>query len=343
MSWYYFQPKPSVGELRAKARAAREQLQRMGQQLAPVEVEGRKIAQTFWGQAWCENLEAYRDFEYRLPRGRSYVRNGSVIDLQIASGQIKALVQGSSLYNVSVDIAPLPAPAWAALKQRCAGQIASLLELLRGEFSQHVLNQLVDLEQGLFPQPAEIRMQCSCPDWAVMCKHVAAAMYGVGHRLDAQPELFFTLRQLDPAELIAQAASAEALTANATRAPTIAVDQLSQVFGIDLAPAAPSVITAPPTAGANPSSTSATVPQQPSAPAKVTATQAARTRISNPKSAKPKPKPKQSKAQANKTKARAQATAKTPQTRRKAGKVAAVTKPRTRAKSKSTSSRPPAQ
>jgi hypothetical protein len=171
-----------------------------GRTLSPVEVRGRKIATTFWGDAWCSNLEAYSDFANRLPRGRTYVRNGSVIDLQIERGRVRALVSGTSLYEVAIGMQPLPRPRWTRIKTQCAGQITSLVELLRGSLSDSVMEIVTRKGEGLFPSPREISLSCSCPDWATMCKHVAATLYGVGARLDRAPELLFTLRCVDPGD-----------------------------------------------------------------------------------------------------------------------------------------------
>ena len=235
MNWYYHEKTPSVAERRASAVRAFEKLAKKNKSLAPVIIDGTKIAKTFWGKAWCDNLEAYKDFEYRLPRGRSYARHRGVLDLKITPGKIAATVHGSSIYNITIDIEPCPTKRWDALTARCAGRIDSLIELLRGELSEHVIQQIVDSEHGLFPAPDEINMHCSCLDWADMCKHVAAAMYGVGHRLDTQPDLLFTLRGLDPAELISHATRADTLAMNHATPPTLAADQLADVFGIDLA------------------------------------------------------------------------------------------------------------
>ena len=235
MSWYYHEKPPSVAERRASAVRAFEKLAKKNKSLAPVIIEGTKIAKTFWGKAWCDNLESYKDFEYRLPRGRSYARHRGVLDLKITPGKIAAMVHGGSTYNITIDIKPCPTKRWDALKARCAGRIDSLIELLRGELSEHVIQQIIDHEHGLFPAPDEISMRCSCLDWADMCKHVAAAMYGVGHRLDTQPDLLFTLRGLDPAELIGHATRADTLAMNHPTPPTLAADQLADVFGIDLA------------------------------------------------------------------------------------------------------------
>ena len=168
-------------------------------------IEGRAIVSTFWGKAWCTNLEGYSDFENRLPRGRTYVRNGSVVDLKIAKGRITALVSGSELYTVQIDIAALPQKAWQVVKARCAGKVGSLVELLQGKLSNAVMEAVTDRAEGLFPKPKEIKMRCSCPDYAGMCKHLAAVMYGIGNRLDSSPELLFELRGVDHRELIEQA------------------------------------------------------------------------------------------------------------------------------------------
>jgi hypothetical protein len=97
-------------------------------------------------------------------------------------------------------------------------------------------------EGGMFPAPAEITKTCSCPDWADVCKHVAAVLYGVGARLDHQPELLFVLRKVDPAELIENAGNVDGLVradGSAAHHKTLADDQLADVFGIDLEPEAP--------------------------------------------------------------------------------------------------------
>jgi uncharacterized Zn finger protein len=212
-----------------------EALRKKGVDVQPVQIEGRKIATTFWGAAWCEHLEAFSDFENRLPRGRTYVRNGSVCHLAVSQGKIEARVSGSELYKVEVTIKTLPAKKWKAIKQRCAGQIGSLLDLLAGRLSEGVMEVVTDRQNGLFPLPGEMSFQCSCPDWAHMCKHVAAVLYGVGSRLDTRPELLFLLRGVNHEELIAADAE-EALAAATTRGTSkrLAKADLGEVFGIDL-------------------------------------------------------------------------------------------------------------
>ena len=239
MSWWRHQPRVTAQQKRQKGLREAKRLTKRGEKLAPVATAGRVIASSFWGKAWCDNLESYSDFEYRLPRGRTYVRNGSVLDLRIEPGQVTARVCGSDLYTVQVKIEPLAKARWAQVRSQCAGQVGSLIELLQGKLSERVMGIVTHRTEGLFPKPAEIAMSCSCPDWATMCKHVAAALYGVGARLDAQPELLFTLRKVDHAELIAQAARIEVARPK-KRGKTIADDALADVFGIEIeATAAP--------------------------------------------------------------------------------------------------------
>jgi len=210
-------------------------LRKKGVDIQPVEIDGRKIAKTFWGEAWCDHLESFSDYDNRLPRGRTYVRNGSVCHLEIKKGEVLAKVAGSELYNLRIKIKTLPKKKWNDVKQRCSGRIGSLLELLQGKLSSHVMEVVTDRNSGLFPLPGEISLNCDCPDWATMCKHVAAVLYGVGVRLDQQPELLFRLRGVDHEELIA--ADAEAAVSAATsrgKSKRLAGDDLSDVFGIEL-------------------------------------------------------------------------------------------------------------
>ena len=235
MSWWDFGRKPTVQEQRRNAARESHRLTTRGEKLSPVVIEGRTIASSVWGKAWCDNLESYRDFEYRLPRGRSYVRHHAVIDLKVSAGQIAGLVCGSEVYSVEIAIKPLAPAHWSRIKSQCAGQVGSLIELLEGRLSEAVMSIITHRDGGLFPKPAEIQMECSCPDSATMCKHVAAVMYGVGARLDHQPELLFALRNTDHADLIAQATDFE-VTRKGSGRKTISDDALGSVFGIELDP-----------------------------------------------------------------------------------------------------------
>jgi uncharacterized Zn finger protein len=235
MSWFRFRPYVSVAERRNNAQREVAKLQKRGKVISPVALAGRAIAHTFWGKAWCENLESYMDYANRLPRGRTYVRNGSVVHLDVRAGEIEALVSGSELYRVEVKIQPASRARWKAVCRECSGGIGSLVELLQGRFSDRVMDILTRKETGLFPAPKEIKLKCSCPDWATLCKHVAAVLYGVGARLDQQPELLFVLRSVDADELITQAAGVTDLTARtAAGGPELAEADLGEVFGIDL-------------------------------------------------------------------------------------------------------------
>ena len=203
--------------------------------LRPVRIEGRAIARSFWGKRWCAHLESFSDYANRLPRGRTYARSGAIWHLEIHAGLHRSHGPSGSRarpYQVAIRVKRLPAATWKAIRSACSGQIGSILELLRGSLSDHVMAVVSDPERGLFPQPRQIELACSCPDWATMCKHVAAVLYGVGNRLDDSPELLFRLRGVDPAELI----GAETVLPDdaAASADTLAEDQLGDIFGIDL-------------------------------------------------------------------------------------------------------------
>src|SRR4051812_5629576 len=228
-------PYVPVAERRRRAEREMAKLRKKGHPVAPVRIEGRTIARTFWGKAWCENLESYRDYENRLPRGRTYVRNGSVVDLQITSLEATAMVSGSELYTVKISIKTLPKSQWQLLCRDCAGGIDSLVELLQGRFSKGVMERLCRQDNGLFPKPSEIRFTCSCSDYASMCKHIAAVLYGVGARLDESPELLFRLRAVDETELLSDLGNAlpDTVTKRDT-AQTLIDNDLAALFGLDM-------------------------------------------------------------------------------------------------------------
>jgi len=232
----FFPKQATVAERRARAAQHGAKLRGpTADGRAPVRIEGTKIASTFWGKAWCQNLEAYSDYANRLPRGRSYVRHGAVLDLKISTGLITAVVSGSDIYQVSVSIRRVEPERWQSIMARAAGRISSVVELLRGKLPDDVLAFVVDRDQGLFPSPRQMSFACSCPDWAGMCKHVAATLYGVGARLDREPELFFRLRGVDQTELVAKAAAGLAAPpAPSVGAPVLAGGDLSEIFGVDI-------------------------------------------------------------------------------------------------------------
>lgn len=238
MGWGW-RPYVSVAARRRKAASEMQKRKKQGHGVSPVSIEGRTIVTTFWGKSWCQNLERYSDYENRLPRGRSYVRNGSVVDLQIKPGVIEAHVSGSQLYKVTLKVAPVAQAKWKSICTDCAGGIDSLVELLQGRLSKGVMERICRQDHGLFPTPGELHLSCSCPDWADMCKHVAAVLYGIGARFDRQPELLFRLRGVDETELIVHAAQAAPLAKQGPAAgKRLASEDLSAIFGLDMAQSA---------------------------------------------------------------------------------------------------------
>ncbi len=229
-----WRPYVPVAERRRLAAKQIAKLKKAGRKIAPVEIAGRKITTTFWGNAWSQNLESYSDYANRLPRGRTYVRNGSVLDLQIEVGRVRALVSGSEIYEIDIEIKRLPKARWNKIKGQCAGQIASLVEMLQGSISSGVMEIVTLKGTGLFPAPREISLDCSCPDWAEMCKHVAATLYGVGARLDHQPELLFILRGVDPVEMVEAAIDQPMRARRSRRGRLLESGELSAVFGVDI-------------------------------------------------------------------------------------------------------------
>jgi uncharacterized Zn finger protein len=238
MSFWGYQDYVSVAARRAKATREIARLRKQGRAPSPVVIEGRKIAKLFWGKAWCENLERYSDFANRLPRGRSYVCNGLVIDLAVSRGKVEAVVSGTDTYKVEVEIAVASTARWKAICADCSGSVGSIVELLQGKLSGRVMERVCRAGDGLFPAPNEIKMSCSCLDWADMCKHVAAALYGVGARLDVDPDVLFTLRGVERAELVSTGADLSITESAAGSARVLVDDNLSALFGVEIEPPA---------------------------------------------------------------------------------------------------------
>ncbi|MEO7728468.1 MAG: hypothetical protein ABIS45_14530 [Burkholderiales bacterium] len=241
---FQWKPYVSVAERRKKAERAAARFKKYDQTLSPITAGRGAVARTFWGKAWCETLEHYSDFSNRLPRGRTYLRNGAVIDLKITAGAVSAQVMGSDLYKIAVKFSAVPKRQWQEIGADCAGSIDSLVELLQGRLSKGVMERICRPRTGLFPSPTEITFTCSCPDWAAMCKHVAAVFYGVGARLDEQPELMFTLRGVDAKDLVARAGAGLLPTKKKSPATGKVLDnsKLADVFGIEMAEVAVSAI-----------------------------------------------------------------------------------------------------
>ena len=240
MSYWGYPTYVSVAEKKAKAAKKLKQLQKKNPGIRPIRIEGRSISRTWWGKSWNLNLERYADYSNRIGRGRSYVRHGAVLDLQIDSGRVEALVQGSGSkpYSVSIKIKAVSKKVWQEIKSTCEGKLDSLQELLNGKFPKALGEIFTARDVGLFPSPEEIDFDCSCPDWAYMCKHVAAVLYGIGARLDEDPGLFFKLRKIKMADLITQAVEDKTKKllkkAEKKSSRVIAESDIANVFGIDM-------------------------------------------------------------------------------------------------------------
>ncbi len=219
----------SAAERKKQAEKKIKQLQKKGEALEPVTVTARSIAKTFWGQAWNRHIESFHDYASRLPRGRSYLRQGAVVDMKIAEGKITAQVLGSELYHITIKIDRLDPEKWQEIRKACAGKISSLIDLIQGKLSPEIIAVLCDPENGLFPAHDEIKLICDCPDWADLCKHLAAVLYGVGARLDEKPELFFLLRGVDQKELMESDWTGEIQGDS-----TLETEDLGGMFGIEL-------------------------------------------------------------------------------------------------------------
>ncbi len=232
---YYNQP--DVSQLKKNAEATKKKEAKKGNVLEPVSVQGRSIAASWWGKAWCANLEQYADYESRLGRGKRYVRNGSVLDLKIQKGKILARVQGTRKvpYKVEIRISPLSEEKCQNIIDRCGRKLENIEKLMNGDFPVE-MQELFQGEDGLFPTPREISFNCSCPDWALMCKHVAAALYGVGVRFDEKPLLFFELRGIDVERFIdvTLANKVEAMLANEDKPSSRIMDDVdtAAIFGV---------------------------------------------------------------------------------------------------------------
>jgi uncharacterized Zn finger protein len=226
-----------VADIKARAEKKMAELREAGEDIQPVGVKGRLLARKFWGKHWCSHLEHFSDYIDRLPAGRSYLRNQAVCDLRVTEGEVNAQVMGAQLYQVWVRITPLEAGKWADLKKESAGKIGSLIELLQGKLSEEVMSLVTAPQDGLLPLQGEITYSCDCLDYADMCKHVAAVLYGIGIRLDTEPELLFLLRGVNHEELVTLAGAAEQLTGSGSRRArrrTISPSDLEHVFGVEL-------------------------------------------------------------------------------------------------------------
>ncbi|MEQ1711070.1 MAG: SWIM zinc finger family protein [Hyphomicrobium sp.] len=323
MSFYGFQPYVPVAARRRKAEKAVARMKKKGTPVAPVVIEGRSIARTFWGKAWCDNLERYSDYANRLPRGRTYVRNGSVIDLQIGRGEVTAAVMGSDLYQIRIGITAVSAARWKAICSDSSGSIDSLVELLQGKLAKGVMDRVCRQRDGLFPAPAEIKLSCSCPDGAYMCKHVAAVLYGVGARLDQRPELLFALRGVDEKDLVAGADSKIPVAKTPTSKRKMLADgDLASVFGLDMADTAEPAEPAPDMRKPSKTRAGTKGPRKPAAKStKKTVTKRVKTTIAKV-SAKPSARKRASRAEPGGTRGKTAASRKSAPAKRATGRKA---------------------
>lgn len=231
---YYEQP--TAEEIKRRSNETKKREKSKGKELHPVIIQGRNIVKNWWGVAWCNNLERYADYESRIDRGKRYVRTGAVIDLKIEKGKILARVQGTrkAPYKTEIRISPLSEERCQQIISKCGRKLENVEELLAGRFPEE-MKELFCGKDGLFPTPREISFTCSCPDWALMCKHVAAVLYGVGARLDSDPMLFFNLRGIDVDHFIdvTLANKVESMLAN-INAPSrrIMEGDVSGLFGV---------------------------------------------------------------------------------------------------------------
>lgn len=223
----------SAAELRRRSVFFANKLKTDGVSLYPVSSVRKSIATTFWGQAWNRNIGKYSLFADQLGPGRSYLRNGAVIDLQVSSGMIQAMAVGSTLYDVEIKSTPLSSAQWTGLVEACVGNIATVADLLAGVLSEQVIAAIVDENYGLFPDLDQITFSCTCPDWTDVCKHVAAVLYGFSVRLDQKPALLFQLRGVDPVDLVT-ATSQSIIAEIGSEADSSSVDDLESIFGIDI-------------------------------------------------------------------------------------------------------------
>lgn len=240
MYWGSFPPYVSVAQRKEKSRRKIEQLKKKNKNINPVIINGSTIARTWWGKSWNANLERYADFSNRIGRGKSYVRHGAVLDLQIEKGCITSLVQGSrsTPYKITITIDPIHKKKWEQIHAACKGVFDSLLDLLTGTIPKNLVDIFMHKDKGLFPSPKEIHFACSCPDGAWMCKHIAATLYGVGARLDDDARLFFSLRTVDVQNLVSKVVEHEkkSLLKKAQKKSDRIIDNaaLDKLFGIDI-------------------------------------------------------------------------------------------------------------
>lgn len=154
------------------------------------------IGKSWWAQRWTQALGRIMD-SGRLSRGRSYARRGQVMDIKEKGHEITARVQGSrpTPYKVSIRVTPLQDAEWERVLDVLAGQAIFTAQLLAGEMPADIEDAFTAARVSLFPTSArELETNCSCPDWANPCKHVAAVYFLLGEAFDDDPFMLFRLR-----------------------------------------------------------------------------------------------------------------------------------------------------
>lgn len=164
--------------------------------LGTVMARGGELASTWWARRWMSTLDGF-GWGGRLSRGRAYARNRRVLDVEVSPGVIRARVQDARLtpYRIEMTVEPFPDPVWDRVVGALARQAIYTAKLLAGDLPAEVVQLFDTAEAPLFPShPDDIVMRCSCPEWAIPCKHVAAVHYALAAELDRDPFLLFRLR-----------------------------------------------------------------------------------------------------------------------------------------------------
>ena len=214
----------------------------------PIRVEGGiraksqrgSIGQQWWSRRYIGVLESY-GMSGRLSRGRSYARSGQVVAFTLSSGKVTAKVQGSrpKPYDVRIGVPALTKPQWRRVEERLASQALFRAKLLAGEMPHEIEEVFADCGTPLFPDDFDdMDMSCSCPDWGMPCKHLAAVCYVLAEAFDADPFAMLAWRGRSREELLAALRSAVpvAATVTAPAAPPLA-DCLDQFWSAGLSPA----------------------------------------------------------------------------------------------------------
>lgn len=196
----------------------------------PIPVEGGikakskrgAIGEQWWSQRFIAVLESF-GMSGRLHRGRNYARRGQVIEFELTQGKVAARVQGSrpQPYTVTIGVLPLTKPQWRAVQKRLASQAIFRAKLLAGEMPVQIEEVFAECGTPLFPRSAaDLDMHCSCPDWEVPCKHLAAVCYVLAESFDSDPFEMLAWRGMGRGELLAALRKGMPRQPGRTAAPT---------------------------------------------------------------------------------------------------------------------------